>query len=145
MQGKSAENRFAILSHGNGGQLEKTIATCEATSQRIGTLLGTGCVLSIASWLQPSPRIAEQFLRTWCTGGVSVVQLENALPHGCQPCKELRMRFVRNKGCCCPARKKYCAVGDKPAENRECDSLALVSYCAIPLKSFRLRKPLRCM
>ncbi len=71
-------------------QLKKNIATCKSTSQRIGTLLGTGCVLSIASWLQPSPRIAEQFLRTWCTGGVSAVHLEKALPHVRQPRKELR-------------------------------------------------------
>ena len=65
MLGNLAKNCEAILAHGwrSVVQLEKNIATWMSTSQRIGTLLGTGCVLSIASWMQPSPRIAEQFLR----------------------------------------------------------------------------------
>ena len=48
-----AKNCGAILAHGWGGfSAGKCIVACEATSQRIGTLLGTGCVLSIASWMQ---------------------------------------------------------------------------------------------
>ena len=42
---------------------------------KIGTLLGTEWVLSIANWRQPSQRIAEQFFRI----GGEVVQLEKAV------------------------------------------------------------------
>jgi len=42
---------------------------------KIGTLLGTEWVLSIANWRQPSQRIAEQFFRI----GGEVVQMEKAV------------------------------------------------------------------
>ena len=42
---------------------------------KIGTLLGTEWVLSIANWRQLSQRIAEQFFRI----GEKVVQLEKAV------------------------------------------------------------------